>query len=285
MKLRAVTDLARLKASIITGMTVILGMVAVITRIPLLDRILFGFGVGFILSSSTNTINDILDLELDRIEKPNRPLPRKDITKNEAWGIFIIESFVAYICGLMLGLPAFILTVLVSIISILYSFGLKNVLVFKNTLTAFGVASAFLVGALGTQQELPTSVFLFFLLIFISVVAFEIHKDIADIEGDSQLGKRTVPTVVGLQKSAYIAVFLYIIGFILFQGILLASKSTLILILWIIDILGIIGGFYILLPLIKDQNPVKIHQTRKRTMALFAILVIAVIINFVTQTS
>ncbi len=282
MKLRAVTDLARLKASIITGMTVILGMVAVITRIPSLDQILFGFGVGLILSSSTNTINDIMDLELDLIEKPNRPLPRKDITISEAWGIFIIESFIAYICGLMLGLPAFILTVLVSIISFLYSFKLKNIVVFKNTLTAFGVASAFLVGALGTQQELPTSVFLFFLLIFISVVAFEIHKDIADIEGDSQLGKQTLPTVVGLQKSAYIAVFLYIVGFIVFQGILLGSKSTLIPILWIIDILGIIGGFYILLPLIKDQNPVKIHRTRKRTMALFAILVIAVIINFVT---
>ncbi|MFX0087937.1 MAG: UbiA family prenyltransferase [Candidatus Hodarchaeota archaeon] len=283
MKLRAVSDLARLKASIITGMTVILGMVAVITRIPSLDQILFGFGVGLILSSSTNTVNDIMDLELDRIEKPNRPLPRKDITISEAWGIFIIESFIAYICGLMLGLPAFILTVLVSIISFLYSFKLKNIIVFKNTLTAFGVASAFLVGALGTQHELPTSVFLFFLLIFISVVAFEIHKDIADIEGDSQLGKQTLPTVVGLQKSAYIAVFLYIVGFIVFQGILLGSKSTLIPILWIIDVLGIVGGFYILLPLIKDQNPVKIHQTRKRTMALFAILVIAVIINFVTQ--
>jgi geranylgeranylglycerol-phosphate geranylgeranyltransferase len=284
MKFRAATDLARLKASIIAGMTVILGMVAVITRIPLLDRILFGFGVGFILSSSTNTINDIMDLELDRIEKPNRPLPREDITVNEAWMLFIVESFIAYVCGFMLGLPAFFLTVLVSIISILYSFRLKNVLVFKNTLTAFGVASAFLVGAFGTQQELPTSVILFFLLIFISVVAFEIHKDIADIEGDSQLGKQTVPTVIGLQKSAYFAVVLYLIGFVLFQGILLASKSTLILIFWIIDILGIIGGFFILLPLMKDQNPIKIHQTRKRTMALFAILVIAVIINFITQT-
>lgn len=283
MKVRAVTDLARLKASTIVGMTVILGMVAVITKVPSIDLILFGFGVGFILSASTNTINDIMDLKLDRLEKPNRPLPHEDITINEAWTIFVIESLIGYICGLMLSLSAFFLTILVSVTSILYSYKLKNILVFKNTLTAFGIASAFLVGAFGTQQELPFSVILFFLLIFIAVVAFEIHKDIADIEGDLQLGKQTVPTVIGLKKAAYFAVFLYLIGFLLFQGILLFSSSTLILLLWIIDILGITGGFYILLPLMKNQDPAKIHQTRKRTMALLGILVAAAIINFITQ--
>ena len=285
MKLRAVTDLARIKASIIVGMTVILGLVAVLTNIPSPYLILFGFGVGFVLSASTNTINDIMDLELDKIEKPNRPLPRSDITINQAWIIFGIETIIACIFGFILSLTAFFLTLFVSCISILYSFKLKNNLVFKNTLTAFGIASAFLVGALGTQQELPSSVTLFFLLIFISVVAFEIHKDIADIEGDSQLKKKTLPTVIGLQKSAYLAVLLYVLGFLLFQGILITSNSTLIILLWVIDILGIIGGFIILLPLLKNQDPIRIHQTRKRTMGLFAILVIAIIINFITQSS
>ncbi|MHA2305034.1 MAG: UbiA family prenyltransferase [Candidatus Hodarchaeales archaeon] len=285
MKVRAVSDLARMKASIIVGMTVILGTVAVLTDIPTLNLILFGFGVGFVLSASTNTINDIMDLDLDRIEKPNRPLPRKDISVNQAWGFFAAETIIAYICGFMLSLQAFFLTFIVSIISILYSIKLKNYFMFKNTLTAFGIASAFLVGAIATQQDMPSSVVLFFFLIFITVVAFEIHKDIADIEGDSQLGKKTIPTVIGLKFSAYLAVFLYLIGFLFFQGILISSKSTLIQILWVIDIIGIIGGFFILLPLIKNQDPIKIHQTRKRAMFLFAILVIAVIINFITQSS
>ena len=92
MDVRAVTDLARMKASTIVGMTVILGIVIVLKEIPPLIQILFGFGVGFILSASTNTINDIMDLELDRFEKPERPLPRGDITINQAWLFFGLET-------------------------------------------------------------------------------------------------------------------------------------------------------------------------------------------------
>ncbi|MFX0151755.1 MAG: UbiA family prenyltransferase [Candidatus Hodarchaeota archaeon] len=280
MDLRAVTDLARLKASVIVGMTVILGVVIIIKEIPRLDQIIFGFGVGFVLSASTNTINDILDYDLDRIEKPERPLPRGDITIKQALYIFGLETVIALFFGLMLTLHAFLLTVFVAFISVLYSLRLKNYLAFKNTLTAFGVASAFLVGALSTNKELPITIVLFFLQIFITVVAFEIHKDIADTEGDAELGKITVATRFGKRPAAIIAIILYFGAFFLFQGILINSTSAIIILLWIVNIIGTICGLIFLFPILKDQDVVTIHRSRKRIMGLLGIFVIAAIASF-----
>lgn len=280
MDTRAVTDLARMKASTIVGMTVILGAVIVLKEIPTLAQILFGFGVGFILSASTNTINDIMDLELDRFEKPERPLPRGDITIKQAWLFFGLETIIALFFGIMLSLPAFLLTSFVAIISVLYSLRLKNSLLFKNTLTAFGVASAFLVGALSTSKEIPIAVFFFFLQIFITVVAFEIHKDIADTEGDTERGKITIPTRFGKDRAAITAVVLYIGASLLFQGILINSTSTIIIFLWIVDIIGTICGLFFLFPILKNQDVVIIHRSRKRIMALLGIYVIATIGSF-----
>ncbi|MFX0181808.1 MAG: UbiA family prenyltransferase [Candidatus Hodarchaeota archaeon] len=280
MDVRAVTDLARMKASTIVGMTVILGIVIVLKEIPTLTQIVFGFGVGFVLSASTNTINDIMDLELDQFEKPERPLPRGDITMNQAWLFFGLETIIAFFFGIMLSVPAFLLTSFVALISVLYSLRLKNSLIFKNTLTAFGVASAFLVGVLATSKEIPVAVILFFLQIFITVVAFEIHKDIADTEGDAERGKITIPTRFGKDIAAIIAVVLYLGAFLLFQGILINSTSTIIIFLWIVDIIGTICGLFFLFPILKNQDAIIIHRSRKRIMALLGIFVITTISSF-----
>jgi geranylgeranylglycerol-phosphate geranylgeranyltransferase len=280
LELKAITDLARIKASTLVGMTVILGVVIVLKEIPTLAQILFGFGVGFILSASTNTINDIMDLELDRFEKPERPLPRGDITIKQAWLFFGIETIIALSFGLMLSLPAFLLTSFVAFISVLYSIRLKNNLLFKNTLTAFGIASAFLVGVLSTNKEIPIAFIFFFLQIFITVVAFEIHKDIADTEGDAERGKVTISTRFGKNNAAFIAFLLYIGAFLLFQGILFSSTSTLIIFLWIVNIIGTICGLFFLLPILKNQDAVVIHRSRKRIMALLGIFVLAIIASF-----
>ncbi len=278
MNIKSITDLARIKASFIVGMTVILGT-TVVTKQIFLDKVFICFLVGFVLSASTNTLNDIMDLELDRIEKSERPLPRGDITVNQAWFFFIIETFLALISSLMLSLLAFYLSTFVAFISLLYSFKLKNSLIFKNTLTAFGVSSAFLVGVFSTDQ-IPIPTILFFFQIFITVTAFEIHKDIADIVGDKKLEKITIATRFGTKKAAYSAFFLYIIAFFLFQIILIYSRSKLLPLLILIDVFGTILGLIFLIPILGNQDSQTIHSSRKKIMALLGIFVIAIIISF-----
>jgi geranylgeranylglycerol-phosphate geranylgeranyltransferase len=281
MELSAITDLARLKASTIIGMVVVLGIVSVTKRFPSWDILLLGSGTGFIVSASTNTINDILDLEIDKLEKPNRPLPEGRITTQQAWYLFASETILGLILSFFLSIYSFALTGFVSVVSILYSFKLKNYFLFKNILTAFGIASAYLVGAFATGERISPPILLFFFQIMITVTAFELHKDIADIEGDFKYRKATFAVRYGAKKAAYIACSLYILAFAVFQGILLLANTTLINYLWVVDIMGTFAGFIFLIPILRNQDPETIHWSRKRIMVLLGIFTFASIITFV----
>ncbi|MHA1996281.1 MAG: UbiA family prenyltransferase [Candidatus Hodarchaeales archaeon] len=281
MELSAITDLARLKASAIIGMVVVLGFVSVTKKFPSWDILILGSGTGFIVSASTNTINDILDLEIDKLEKPNRPLPEGRITISQAWYLFASETILGLILSFFLSIYSFALTGFVSVISILYSFRLKNYFLFKNILTAFGIASAYLVGAFAAGDSLQLPILLFFYQIMITVTAFELHKDIADIEGDFKYQKVTFATRFGAKQAAYIAVSLYIFAFVVFQGILLLSSTTLINYLWVVDIIGTLTGLSFLIPILRNQDPETIHRSRKRIMALLGVFVFASIIAFI----
>ena len=91
----------------------------------------------------------------------------------------------------------------------------------------------------------------------------------------------TFATRFGGKTAASIAVSLYIIAFVVFQGILLLSNTTLIIYLWIVDIIGTITGFSFLIPILRDQSPETIHWSRKRIMALLGVFVLASIITFI----
>lgn len=281
IELSAITDLARLKASTIIGMVVVLGVVSVTKTLPSWDILILAIGTGFLVSASTNTINDILDLEIDKLEKPNRPLPEGRITIPQAWFLFASETIFGLILSFFLSIYSFILTGFVSIVSILYSFRLKNYFLFKNIITAFGIASAYLVGVFATIESIPLPILLFFFQIMITVTAFELHKDIADITGDLKYQKVTFATRFGAKKAAFIAVSLYIFAFVVFQGILLSSNTTLIIYLWVVDIIGIFAGFSFLIPILRSQDSETIHWSRKRIMALLGVYVIASIITFI----
>ncbi|MHA2247425.1 MAG: UbiA family prenyltransferase [Candidatus Hodarchaeales archaeon] len=281
MELSAITDLARLKASIIIGMLVVLGIVSVTKTFPSWDILFLGSVTGFIVSASTNTINDILDIEIDKLEKPNRPLPEGRITISQAWYLFASETILGLILSFFLSIYSFFFTGFVSVVSILYSFKLKNHFLLKNILTAFGIASAYLVGVFATLESIPMPILLFFFQIMITVTAFELHKDIADIEGDLKYQKTTFATKFGAKKAAFIAVSLYIFAFVVFQSILLSSHTTLIIYLWVVDIIGTIIGFSFLIPILRNQDPETIHRSRKRIMALLGVFVFASIISFV----
>ncbi len=285
MELRAITDLARLKASIIVGLVVIFGMIIASTGPTLGLGLIFGFLVGFFISASTNTINDIMDREIDFFEKPNRPIPRKGISVNEAKVLFSLETLLGLILAFYLSLYSFLLSASVAILSVLYSWQLKNILLVKNILTSFGISSALLVGVFATNPEkISIEILLFFLLIFIVVVTFEMHKDIADVEGDGKNEKNTIPVVFGTRKAAWVVISLYLLSFILYHGILFITGIPYPLLFWGVDVIILL----VLVPifkLINQHNDIEyVHKTRKLTMGVLLLITVSLIVNFLART-
>lgn len=133
-----------------------------------------------------NTINDIYDIDSDRINHPNRPLPQGIISVTSAW----IFSLLLLICGLVSSFSVSSLhgfaTVLPLLLLTVYAFFLKATPIVGNLLVAILVAYAILYGALGAVG--------FPRLIFPASMAFllnfsrEIIKDLQDSKGDQASG-------------------------------------------------------------------------------------------------
>lgn len=282
MEFRAVTDLARIKASIMAGLVVVLGMV-IASPSQRIENFILGFFVGFFVSSSTNTINDIMDRDIDLYEKPNRPIPRKGITIKEANVLFALETIFGLVLALYLNIYSFLLASSVAILSIIYSWKLKNILLVKNLITSFGISSALLVGVFATNQEIvSTEIFIFFILIFVVGVTFEIHKDIADVEWDGNNNKKTIPVVYGTRVTALVVNSLYFVSIILYHLIFFLILKDFTLLFWVIDIFIFIA-YVPLLKLITQHDDIAfVHRTRKISMGVLMLITISLIVTFLT---
>ena len=282
MELRAVTDIARLKASTLAGLVVIFGMIIASTGQPETLNLIMAFLLGFLISASTNTINDIMDYEIDIFDKPNRPIPRKGISVKEAKVIFVLETIIGLLIAIFLNFVSFLLSVSVSLLSVLYSYRLKNVLLVKNIITSFGISAALLVGVFASNPEtVSNDILLFFLVIFIAVIAFEMHKDIADVEGDGKNNKNTLAVVFGTKKTAYIVVGLYILDFLIYHSIVLLTGFYFSILFWVGDIIIVIGLVPIFNLINNHEDIEYVHKTRKITMGVFMLIMILLIINFI----
>lgn len=136
----------------------------------------------FLITGAGNAINDYVDLESDRVNKPGRPIPSGRVSRRKA----LVFSTVLFVVGILLTLPTNYGTLLIAIINsillVAYSFWLQDRLLLGNIVVGYLVGSTFLFGgaALG-NFVLPG---LLTLLAGLSTVTREIVKDLEDIEGD-----------------------------------------------------------------------------------------------------
>jgi len=74
-KARAVSDLVKTELPVAAGICVVAGEMLALGRLPTVAEALLGFLTGFFISGSAMISNDYFDLGVDRINRPERPLP------------------------------------------------------------------------------------------------------------------------------------------------------------------------------------------------------------------
>lgn len=141
----------------------------------------------FIIAGAGNAINDYTDVDIDRINRPARPIPSSRVSKNSAL-IFSISLF-ALGTGLsyFINLTAFAIAAFNSLLLILYSTHLQNKLFAGNIAISYLVGSSFVFGGASLGDIILPS--LLGLLAFLANLSREIVKDLEDLEGDRRVGK------------------------------------------------------------------------------------------------
>lgn len=146
-------------------------------------------------TAAGNVINDIQDRDIDRINKPGRPIPSGSLSVTAAWSIYGISVLLSIFIGIRLPLMQGIWIVSWIILLHLYSARFKRIYLAGNLLVALVSSSGFLLGALAAGRIsaglLPAG------YTFLFVMGRELVKDTEDCGGDGALGARTVPIVHG----------------------------------------------------------------------------------------
>ncbi|MCL2509878.1 MAG: geranylgeranylglycerol-phosphate geranylgeranyltransferase [Methanomassiliicoccaceae archaeon] len=159
-----------------------------------------------------NSLNDYIDIEIDRTGHPDRPLPRGEITPRTARTIGI--SGIAIACLLSVAMLSVVITVVVVIAAALmvsYELFLKQRGFVGNITIAVLTGMIFLFGG-AVVGNIWGNVIVAAMAALVSI-GREIAKDIQDMSSDE--GRKTLPMMIGVKKAAIAGAVFFILGPIL----------------------------------------------------------------------
>ncbi|MCX6815232.1 MAG: UbiA family prenyltransferase [Candidatus Aenigmarchaeota archaeon] len=165
--------------------------------------VLMGMLVVFLINSGGMIVNDIFDADIDKINKPKRPIPSGKIRKTSAWiyavVLFIVGNFLAYH---YISQTAFYIALLATFLLCAYAAKLKQIMIAGHLTISLLVGLTFIYGGLIMGNYY--SVVVLALLAFLSNVGREIYKTIEDTLGDRQEHVTTLPIKYGVPKAKLI---------------------------------------------------------------------------------
>ena len=159
------------------------------------------------INAGGNIINDIYDLEIDRINRPDRPLPSGGMRVNQARIYLIILFAAGSLLAWSISLQTFIIAGPISIpILIAYSACFKRQPLIGNLTVSFMLGLAFIY--VGSAFGNIKATLVMAVLAFGFTLIREIVKDLEDMEGDAQDKARTLPLVWGESKTLALVLLL-----------------------------------------------------------------------------
>ena len=184
---------------------------------------LIGLTMAAVLNAASNALNQIYDLEIDRVNKPKRPLPSGRMDMREAW-VFTLTTYAAALVLAWLVAPegrheCFWIVLMATMITILYSVPparTKRLGIWANLTIAVPRGVLLKVAGwsavktiVGAEPWYIGAIFGLFLL------GASTTKDFADMDGDARGGCRTLPLIYGVKRAAWMISPSFVVPFLM----------------------------------------------------------------------
>jgi geranylgeranylglycerol-phosphate geranylgeranyltransferase len=171
------------------GLWVLLGLAALSTAL---------------VTGAGNALNDVLDVEGDRTNHPDRPLVTGELSvragRGIAVGLFVAGALVAVPVAIVEPWVAVLLAVAIGAL-LLYELKFKARGLVGNLTVALLTGLVFLYG--GAAAGAPALLLPFASMAFLATLSREVIKDMEDLEGDTS--RSTLPKVHGLSTASVVA--------------------------------------------------------------------------------
>ena len=196
-KVKAIIQIFRPELPFSAGVCVILGELIALGKFPSVQQIALGFISVFFISGSALVLNDYFDLEVDKVNMPERPLPAGILSSSDALILTGAAITIGSITSLLLGITAFIACLLACAVGILYNWKFKESGLIGNLMVSFSVGFTFLYGGIAVGEPWNKIVWCFALIGFLIDLGEEIAGDAMDIEGDKKRGSKSIAIQMG----------------------------------------------------------------------------------------
>jgi len=275
MKFKDAIEILRPINCIMGSLTVIIGILNTRIGIPqeiIIINIILGILTYFFLAGSGMIINDIYDIEIDKINRPERPIPSGRISLKQAKILFILTYSIGIGLAIFhsvlfnLGFSNIILAVFFGFIGWIYAKWGKKSGFPGNIIVGVSFSIGLIYGAVLNNSGIPPYIYFFFLTSFSLLISREIIKGCEDIEGDKKEGVKTLAIQLGPKKAtifsltfAILAVIFFILP--LFTNIINPILFLIFMILGLIIVIGATG--YMIKPNLKRSDFKKISLALK----------------------
>ena len=163
---------------------------------------LAALSVSFV-AASANAINDYFDLEIDRINKPLRPIPNGVLLPRDAQLMWFVCALAAMVLNAWIGILALAMVIIAVVVLYWYSAYFKRTALLGNILAAGIIAwMIFLysgVVAGNVRRSIIPALFA-----FLSNFGRELIKDVEDVDGDRAANANTLPVQYGITPARWI---------------------------------------------------------------------------------
>ena len=196
-KIKGIIRLFRPELPFSAGICVLLGEIVALGGFPPIREAVLGFMCGFFISGSALISNDYFDLEVDKVNSPDRPLPSGAVSPSEAILLASLAMLIGLAASFAISLQAFILSLIFGAVGILYNWRFKQAGLLGNLMVASSVAITFILGGLAVGQPFNKIVWFFSLTAFLIDLGEEIAGDAMDIEGDRKRNSKSIAIIYG----------------------------------------------------------------------------------------
>ncbi len=156
-----------------------------------------------LVGATGNVINDLYDVEIDRLNRPMRPLPSGIVTPNQARILWVVLAISGLAVALLVSALHLAIAVSSVVLLVAYSARLKSVSLIGNVVVSVVVATSLVYGALsigGAALAIPAAIFA-----LVTTMSRELVKDIEDLHGDRARGVGSFAVRAGTARSAHLA--------------------------------------------------------------------------------
>lgn len=208
-KIKGIIQLFRPELPFAAGVCVILGEIIALGRFPPLRELCLGFFCAFFLSGAALTLNDYFDIEVDKVNASQRPIPSGLLTASDALVVTAIVTLLGLTAAFFLGPLAFVVGLIFWVIGVLYNWKYKAHGLWGNLMVATSVGVTFILGGIAVGYPLHKTVWFFGLIAFLIDLAEEIAGDAMDMEGDKKRDSKSIAILIGRESALRITASLF----------------------------------------------------------------------------